>query len=219
MTESRIAVLEGLFPEQARCVISDSCPENFELLPAETRGTSPMVPRRRQEYRHGRCCARLALVGLGYPDCPVPLGADRAPLWPEGVVGSISHCGDTAAAAVAPRAEFGGIGLDIEKCEELDQPLLSMICRSEEIERLGPGDARLLVGKLIFSAKESVFKCIFPLVQRFVDFQEVEVRLDLEANTFVARPHADDLAPQLFRRLHGRVGQTRGLFVTAAYLD
>ncbi len=156
MTKSRIAVLEGLFPEQARCVISDSCPENFELLPAETRGTSPMVPRRRQEYRHGRCCARLALVGLGYPDCPVPLGADRAPLWPEGVVGSISHCGDTAAAAVAPRAEVGGIGLDIEKCEELDQPLLSMICRSEEIERLGPGDVRLLVGKLIFSAKESV---------------------------------------------------------------
>lgn len=218
MTKARITVLEGLFPEQVRCVISENCPENFELLPAEIDGTFPMIPRRRREYRHGRCCARLALAGLGYPDCPVPLGTDRAPLWPEGVVGSISHCGDSAAAAVAHRVEVGGIGLDIEQTEELDQPLVSMICRSEELERLGPGDVRLLVAKLLFSAKESVFKCIFPLVQRFVDFQEVEVQLDLDANTFVARPHAEDLEPQLFRRLHGRFGQTRGLFVTAAYL-
>jgi len=213
-----MTVLEGLLPSQVRCVVSAALPEQFELLPAEREATASMSPRRRREFAHGRSCARLALAGLGHRGCAVPVGIDRAPVWPAGVVGSITHCADNAAAAVAYREDIVGIGLDIERNEELEQPLLAMICRTDELEQLGAGDVRLLLAKLVFSAKESVFKCIFPEVRRFVDFREVGIQLDLEANTFAARPHADDLAPGLFRRLQGRIGQTHELFVTAAWL-
>jgi len=211
-------VLEGLFPDHVRCVISADYPEQFELLPAERESTAPMSPRRRRDFVHGRSCARLALAGLGFPGCPVPVGDNRAPTWPDGVVGSISHCGTTAAAAVAHREETGGVGLDLERNEALDAPLVSMICRSEESALLADSDIRLLLAKLIFSAKESVFKCVWPQVRRFVDFQEVEIRLDLEHNTFAAVAHAEDLSPDLFGRLRGRFGQAGELFVTAAYL-
>ena len=214
-----MTVLEGLFPEQVRCVMSNDYPARFDLLPAELESVEAMSPKRHMEFLHGRSCARLALAGLGYPGCAVPLGADRAPVWPDGVVGSISHCGDTAAAAVAHRSDVGGIGLDLERNEELDQPLLAMICRDEEFERLGDGDVRLLMAKLLFSAKESVFKCVFPQVRRFIDFREVEIELDLDANTFRACPCTDDLDPDLFARLHGRFGQAGNLFVTAACLN
>lgn len=214
---SHMTVLEGLFPEQVRCVISTDYPDAFALLAAERDSLQSMAPRRVREFTHGRSCARLALAGLGYRDCPVPAGADRAPVWPDGVVGSISHCDDTAAAAVAHREDMGGIGLDLERNEELDRQLLPMICRAAELERLGNSDVRFLLAKLIFSAKESVFKCIWPQVRRFVDFQEVEIELDLEKNTFTAAPCSDDLCPDLFRRLSGRFGQTRELFVTAVY--
>jgi len=214
-----MTVLEGLFPEHVRCVISADYPEQFALLPDETECTAPMNPRRRREFVHGRSCARIALAGLGYPDCPVPVGDGRAPTWPDGVVGSISHCGATAAAAVAHRGDTGGVGLDIEQNQALDEPLLRMICRADERERLDGTDVGLLLAKLIFSAKESVFKCVWPELRRFVDFQEVEIRLDIDRNTFSALPHADDLSPDLFGRLRGRFGQTGELFITAVYLD
>ena len=110
------------------------------------------------------------------------------------------------------------VGLDIEYSDDLDEPLLPMICRHEERERLGTGDIRLLLAKLHFSAKESVFKCLWPQIRRFVDFQEVEVHLNLDNNTFTARPHADDLPLDLFQRLRGRLGRTETLFMTAAFL-
>lgn len=215
---SRMTFLEGLFPEPVRCVISADYPEQFELLPAEHRSTVPMIRKRRREFVHGRSCARFALAGLGYPDCAVPAGNDRAPIWPDGIVGSISHCGGSAAAAVARRADIDGIGLDIESNEDLDRRLVPMICRSDERTQLGDEDTRYLLAKLVFSAKESIFKCIWPQVRRFVDFQEVEIRLNLDAGTFSARPQSDDLPTASFRRLRGRFRRTGELLATAAYL-
>lgn len=218
MAPTRITVLEGLFPEQVRCVIAAEFPAQFRLLPAERDSAERMSARRRIEFVQGRSCARVALAGLGYPDCPVPQGPDRAPVWPDRVVGSISHCAGKAAAAVAHREDVGGLGLDLELIEELDQPLVPMICREDEQAGLGSGDIRLLTAKLVFSAKESVFKCVYPRIRRFIDFLEVGIRLDLDANTFSARPHSRDLDADLFGRVRGRFGQSGNLFVTACYL-
>ncbi|MBT8442297.1 MAG: 4'-phosphopantetheinyl transferase superfamily protein [Gammaproteobacteria bacterium] len=214
-----MTVLEGLFPEQVRCVLSTDFPAEFVLLGAERDQLVAMATGRRREFIHGRSCARLALAGLGHADCPVPSGPQRAPVWPDGVVGSISHCGDAAAAAVAHRNGIGGIGLDLEAREELDRNLLPMICRPRELATIETSDIGLLLAKLIFSAKESVFKCIWPQVRHFVDFLDVEIEIDLDASRFAARPHAADLPEALFGRLRGRVGQAEELFVTAAYLE
>lgn len=214
---SRLTLPEGLFPDGVSCIISDACPSDFSLLEAEEAATGAMVDRRRREFTHGRCCARLALANLGFDDCPVPVGDDRAPQWPDRVVGSISHCGDTAAAAAAHIEDVISLGIDLERNEELDAALMPMICRSEELARMnGDGLGRLL-GTLIFSAKESLFKCIWPEVRRFVDFQEVEIRLNMDDNTYTARPHAEDLPAGLFGQVQGKIGQTGGLWVTAAF--
>lgn len=216
---SRMTVLEGLFPEQVRCVLSTDFPDGFELLGDEREQLAVMAAGRRREFIHGRSCARLALAGLGHADCPVPSSPQRAPVWPAGVVGSISHCGDAAAAAVAHRDDIGGIGLDLEAREELDRSLLPMICRPDELAEIERSEIGLILAKLVFSAKESVFKCIWPRVRRFVDFLDVTIELDLEANRFAARPQSADLPESLFAGLRGRVGQAGELFVTSAYLE
>jgi len=214
-----MTVLEGLFPEQVRCFMSTDFPDDFNLLGTERDQLAAMTAGRQREFIHGRSCARLALAGLGHADCAIPSGPQRAPVWPDGIVGSISHCGDAAVAAVAHRNDVGGIGLDLEAREELDRNLLPMICLPHELAVIETSEFGLLLAKLVFSAKESVFKCIWPRVQRFVDFLEVGVELDLDASRFVARPHSADLPDSLFRALHGRIGQADQLFVTAAYFD
>ncbi len=204
-------------PDRVSCIISNQLAPDFALLEAEETTTAAMVDKRRREFVHGRCCARQALANLGYPDCPVPVGEDRAPVWPDRVVGSISHCDGTATAVAAHIENACSLGIDLERCEALDAALMPMICRREELARLDGDERERLLGKLIFSAKESLFKCIWPEVRRFVDFQEVEIRLNLEDNSYTARPHAADLPAGLFEQVQGRIGQTGGLWVTAAF--
>jgi 4'-phosphopantetheinyl transferase EntD len=214
MTDAIIS-LQDLFPEQVICIVSSGPPENFELLAGEREATREMTPLRLREFEHGRSCARRALAELGYPDCAVPTTQNRSPEWPTGVVGSITHCGGKAAAAVARAADIGGIGLDIETDEPLDENLLPIICRDDEWPQASSVEERLLLGKLIFSAKESVFKCIWPQVRRFIDFTEVSIELGLERNTFTATPHTLDLPQQLFDRLTGRFDRRDHMIVTA----
>ena len=215
---TKMKVIEGLFPEEVRCVTSADVPNDFELLGAERDQLALMTVSRRREFIQGRSCARVALAGLGLPGHAIPSMPERAPVWPDGVVGSISHCDGIAAAAVAWRADFDGIGLDLEAREPLDEHLLPMICREEELAEVVRSDIGLSPAKLIFSAKESVFKCVWPHIRRFIDFDEVEVRLDLERNTFEARPRTDSLHAELFQRLSGRFGETDTQFVTSAIL-
>ena len=208
--------LEYLLPKRVVSIVSEQPPVAFELLTDETSTTAAMTPLRLREFKHGRYCARRALEDLGHPDCPVPTGQDRAPTWPAGIVGSISHCNDWAAAAVALATDFDGIGLDIETRAPLDENLLAMICRDDELTQIDAVESRLQLAKLIFSAKESVFKCIWPRVRRFIDFQEVEIRMNLDDNTFVALPNSSDLQTEFFSRIRGRFGETQTLYVTTA---
>jgi 4'-phosphopantetheinyl transferase EntD len=210
--------LQALLPTEARGAFSSRRPDDFELLAGERDCAASMPDRRLRDFLNGRACARLALTRLGFADCPVPIGPDREPLWPDGVVGSISHCGEKAAAAVARVDEISGIGLDIELGDDLDEALVPMICRVEEQRHIASGDTRLRVAKLIFSAKESIFKCIWPSVRRFVDFQEVSVRLDLDRNVFRATARSTELPADLLESLRGRIGRADGLLVTAAFL-
>jgi len=211
-------ILQALLPTEARGAFSSRRPHDFELLAEERDCAESMPDRRLRDFLNGRACARLALSRLGFADCPVPIGADREPLWPDGVVGSISHCGEKAAAVVARVDDIGGIGLDIELGEDLDEALVPMICRVEEQRYLASSDARLRAAKLIFSAKESIFKCIWPSVRRFVDFQEVSVQLDLDRNAFAASARSTELPADLLERLRGRIGRADGLLVTSVFL-
>src|SRR5690606_27349292 len=113
---------------------------------------------------------------------------DRSPRWPSDVVGSISHCRSRCVAVAALKSDnFLSLGIDIEEAVELDENLYESICTAEELDdiRLLPQQRRGLAAKAIFSAKECIFKCQYPLTGLMLDFQDVSVKF--ASRTFHAR--------------------------------
>ena len=206
--------LEQLFPATAAVHCSASRPDKADLFPAELAATLNMVTGRKLEYAHGRSCARKALTMLGIEPTAIPTGAKREPLWPADIVGSISHTATTAAAVVARQSELTGIGLDMETDEPLDADLIAMICREDE--QIGHDG---LQAKLLFSIKEAIYKCIYPSIQEFIDFQEMKVSLNHGKQSFTAESHSPACERGLTDRLQGAYRITDGLVLSGAWLD
>jgi 4'-phosphopantetheinyl transferase EntD len=210
--------LAGLFPPGIACVCSRAAPGGATLFPEEAAAAAAFTPLRIAEFRHGRACARRALLRLGLNAVAIPVGSRREPIWPAGVVGSLSHAGPVAAAAVARREAFAAIGLDIETDAPLDPELIGIICRPGEVRQLPDAGAGARA-KLLFSAKESVYKALWPVVRRFIDFQEVEIGLDARGDCFNVRAHGDSGLAQLAAAIRGRVAWRDGLVATSAWID
>ena len=154
--------------------------DRAQLLPAEAAATASMAPGRAREFAAGRMCARRALAELGLSDFPLLRAADRQPLWPEGIVGSITHTEGYCAAVVARRAEFRGLGIDSEVVGAVGEHLwrrLFVVDEIEWIKRL-PGTSRSAAAAVLFSAKEAFFKCQYPAFGRRYDFKEIQVHID-----------------------------------------
>jgi len=187
-----------LFPE---CVVTVEATDEMwhaALFAAEEIAIRNARPKRRREFAAGRACARVALARLGVPQAVLPVGLDRLPLWPAGILGSISHCDTTCAVAVARRDDLAGLGLDVERADPLDEGTVSMVCAEEELEdaRRRSGLHRGVAAKLLFSAKEAVYKCCYPLLRERWDFDEVRIQLE-SPDAFVATPRGRSA-------LHGR---------------
>jgi 4'-phosphopantetheinyl transferase EntD len=103
--------------------------------------------------------------------------ADRVPMWPAGVVGSITHCRSLCAVALAPANACGGLGLDVEPAVALKDELRPMILRAGDQALLDalPSPAHALGGILGFTIKEAVYKAIYPTRRRFLEFHDVEI--------------------------------------------
>jgi 4'-phosphopantetheinyl transferase EntD len=160
------------------------------LFPAEQAVIGRAVERRRREFATGRACARAALARLGHPPVAILPGERGSPGWPPGIVGSITHCAGYRAAAVGKAAEVLAIGLDAEPDQPLPDGVLGAI--SLVAERATLGDlARSAPGpnwdRLLFCAKESVYKAWFPLTGRWLGFEQAHITLDPAAGTFTAR--------------------------------
>lgn len=143
----------------------------------ELRQIERAVPKRRLEFAAGRQLARRLLIEAGQGVDAMPSDADRVPRWPDAVVGSITHCRSLCAVAVAQRSMFLGIGLDAEPAEPMNPDLLPQVLREPEFARLRewPQRWRDLAGILAFSAKEALYKSIYPVHRVFLDFQDVEL--------------------------------------------
>lgn len=187
------------------------------LATVERPPAARMSPRRLQEYSAGRGHARKALEQLGLGSPGVAVGPGRAPLWPAGFVGSISHAGDLVLAVAAPSAAIRGIGVDLEPAVPLDADLVHRVCRPEEVARLPASAAPGQHAKLIFSAKESVYKCIAPLTGVFLEFEDVEILLDMGNEQFRARGHGPAAALIAPLELAGAYALAGGYWVTAAW--
>ncbi len=107
---------------------------SVEALPLEEREISRgFAPKRQREFATGRTLARRALAAMGQPEVAIPIGPDRAPVWPEGVVGSISHTSTLCAVVLASRLDLRGLGVDLEHEDAADEETWSGILTASEL--------------------------------------------------------------------------------------
>jgi 4'-phosphopantetheinyl transferase EntD len=175
-------MIADLVPSRVVTVETDRDLIEVELFPEEEAALGNAVEKRRREFVTGRACARQALGQLGVEPVPIASGERGEPLWPAGIVGSITHCRGYRACAVARAGDVASVGIDAEANEPLPGGVLESVASARERERLADG-----LDTVLFSAKESIYKAWFPLTGRWLDFDEVDLSLAPEAGTFHAR--------------------------------
>jgi 4'-phosphopantetheinyl transferase EntD len=194
------------------------------LFPEEERIIAQAVVQRRRDFAAVRSCARACLDRLGYPRVAILPGAGGAPGWPVGVRGSMTHCAGYAAAAVGTASRIAGIGIDAEPDAPLPDGVLGLVATAAEQDRLA-GTRREPDGpnwdRLLFSAKEAVYKAWFPLVGEWLNHQQAEITFDEPDTTFAAQLYRDGLTinGRQVHRLHGRWIRNRGILATAVVLS
>jgi 4'-phosphopantetheinyl transferase EntD len=162
--------------------------EELPLHPEEAQFLSPRaVPKRRREFSLGRATAHAALAQLQTKDYPILQGDKHEPIWPPGVVGSISHTDCIAMAAVAHRKDAAGIGIDIEQLDsQITWDIVPKICGPEEMDWvMEREDEKRIRFSMIFSAKEAVFKAFFPMEKIFLDFKDAVLTWSEQRKGFV----------------------------------
>ena len=182
-------MLERILPPPV-AVVTATGDRDAELFPEEEAALGNAVEKRRREFVTARACAREALARLGMAAQPVPAGARGEPLWPPGVVGSITHCTGYRACAVARASELRTIGVDAEANDALPPGVLGDIALPEErrwIAAAAAAEPGTSWDRLLFSIKESIYKAWFPLAGSWLGFEDATVTLDRERGTFAAR--------------------------------
>lgn len=193
------------------------------LFPEEEVVIARAVEVRRREFATVRSCARACLGRLGYPPAPILPDVSGAPTWPAGVRGSLTHCPGYAAAAVGPAARVSAIGIDAEPDAQLPDGVLDLVATPSERDRLaqtqGPA-AGPSWDRLLFSAKEAVYKVWSPLVGEWLDALEVEILFAPRDRGFTAVLSRDGLVVggRPVTHLHGRWARQRGILLTAVVL-
>ena len=179
-------MLAALFSETIIYEVATPSMWHSTLYPEERRYISNALSKRKREFSAGRACARKALQRAGINHGPLLMDRDRIPLWPDNIVGSISHTEGFCAAAIAPSNTLLGLGFDVERCDRDMTTIQSHICTQGELSWLKEygNEFEQQWTAVIFSAKESIYKCLYPLTRVFMDFKDVELTLHAKALAF-----------------------------------
>jgi 4'-phosphopantetheinyl transferase EntD len=180
--------LRALFPAAVEVDAGVPAEIHGRLFPEEEALIVRAVEKRRSEFRAGRILARSALARLGVTPAPI-LAKERRPIWPEGIVGSISHADGCCAVAVARRGPILGVGLDVEVEGAVTERIFARIATPEEREWMRRGEPRRWA-TVIFSAKEAFYKSLAAVHEEWVGFHDVRVEVD-DAGTFRVVPIAE----------------------------
>jgi len=160
-----------------------------DLLPAELSCTAGMVSHRLKEFAAGRAAVRMATMADGSEPFAVPMGIDRAPVWPKGIIGSIAHSSDACLAAISRRKRYVAIGIDIEPYAPLPPDIAAEVVHEGDGLELDSGAAPLTqhFAAEVFSAKEAAYKCQFSLTGSMLGFDALSIRLMPKSQRFEAR--------------------------------
>ena len=183
-------VIEEIVPKSAASAESFGGSLGTGLFPEEAILVARATEKRRQEFTTGRECARGALAALGVAAAPILRGYRGAPQWPDGVVGSITHCDGYCAAAVARSQDLLAIGLDAEPNAPLPGGVLELVSLPAErarLRELAVASPAMGWDRLLFCAKEAVYKAWFPLTGKWLGFADADITIDARERTFTAR--------------------------------
>jgi 4'-phosphopantetheinyl transferase EntD len=201
-------------------VRSERTPDLFSL---EQRYICRAIQRRRREFSTARRCARDALASLGVPRQAIGVGPHGEPRWPVGVVGSITHCIGYRGSAVAMASNVVAIGIDAEPNNPLAPDLVATIARPDEIarlHRLASHQPEIQWDRLLFSAKESIYKALFPLIGHRLEFGDANIEIDpggaFSARLIPPRPW-EEMTPT--HHLQGRWVASDGLLLTSTVIE
>ena len=186
------------------CALAPVADHSSALLAQEARCVAQAVAKRRNEFSTGRCLARELMKKMGYRDQEILFGRQREPLWPEGVVGSITHNDTHAAVAVAERRAIENIGIDLETQDRLTPNLFDKLLTKREQDLAARIDPTLL-----FSAKEACYKFIYPIVRSYVDYLDVEVEPHFDSQTFQLRYIGTQDIAAIIERAQGQFCELR----------
>lgn len=210
------AAAAALFDRAVAVAVADPHQAQQPIWAEEARFVAQAVAKRQAEFAAGRNAARAAMRKLGGRNAAVPAGPDRAPQWPIGWHGSITHNDRWCLAAVTRGAAH--LGVDIEAATPLNPDLLSTICSPEERARIAGSD-QAMQAKVIFSAKEAAYKAQFPLTGVLFGFDHLDIVIAPDSGQFQARfvrPAGQFAAGD---RLQGRFALVQGHIVTAVTID
>jgi enterobactin synthetase component D / holo-[acyl-carrier protein] synthase len=199
-------------------------PPDLKPLPEEEPLIARSVTKRRNEFVTARYCARVALGELGIPPAPILKGDKGEPCWPDGVVGSLTHCDGYRGAVVGRAVQVRSVGIDAEPHGTLPNGVLEMVSLPPERRELAAMADALHWDRILFCAKEATYKAWYPLTRRWLGFEDAHIIFDVEPDgatgEFVSQILIDPTAlsgPPL-TALRGRWAVRDGLVLTAIVL-
>jgi len=199
-------------------------PPELAPLPEEEPLIAKSVAKRRNEFVTVRYCAREALGELGIAPVPILKGEKGEPCWPDGIVGSLTHCEGYRGAAVARLGEVRSVGIDAEPHDGLPKGVLDAVSLPTERAELHAMSTALHWDRILFCAKEATYKAWFPLTRRWLGFEDAHITFDVDgtgtSGRFESRILIDPAAvsgPPL-QTLSGRWSVRDGLALTAIVL-
>ncbi|RWC25108.1 MAG: 4'-phosphopantetheinyl transferase superfamily protein [Mesorhizobium sp.] len=154
-------------------MISDG--DATHLLPNEAHSIPARQPAMRHASGAARWIAHGLLAELGIKDVAILRTPSGAPVWPDGITGSLAHDDDMAVAAVVPVGHIASLGIDVEPALPLQDEILALV--ATPADRTDAAD-RHLAGRLLFAAKEAVYKAVYPLDREVLGYEDISVDLD-----------------------------------------
>ena len=216
--------LSAVVPDSVVAAELYSDPPDLKPLPDEEPLIARSVTKRRNEFVTVRHCARLALGELGLPAAPILKGDKGEPRWPEGAVGSLTHCDGYRGAVVGRAGQVRSVGIDAEPHGDLPDGVLDAVSLAAERRELAAMPDGLHWDRILFCAKEATYKAWYPLTRRWLGFEDAHIVFDVDSNgttgEFVSQILIDPSAlsgPPL-EALRGRWSVREGLVLTAIVL-
>ncbi|MCV7226510.1 4'-phosphopantetheinyl transferase PptT [Mycolicibacterium komossense] len=222
------SLIGAVLPDTVASAELYSDPPDVAPLPEEESLIAKSVAKRRNEFITVRYCARLALADIGVPPVPILKGDKGEPCWPDGVVGSLTHCEGYRGAVVGRREQVRSVGIDAEPHGVLPKGVLDAISLPVERGELSVLPGGLHWDRILFCAKEATYKAWFPLTHRWLGFEDAHITFTIDGtgaetgakgsfeSQILIDPAAEHGAP--LSTLAGRWSVADGLVLTAIVL-